>query len=338
MEYRQLGTSEIQVSVVGLGGNTFGPPRIDEQATKQAIHAALDLGVNFVDTADAYGQGESETYIGNALRGQRDRVVIGTKFNFHNLKGTSPEQRLMTSAEASMRKLQTDYIDLLQLHMPDDIVRTEELLLALDRLVRAGKVRAIGASNYSSWRLAESAILARTLGTAQFATIQNHYSLLHRHPEQEVLQACHRYGVSMIPYHPLAGGLLTGKYGKGEPPPPGTRGAAGSPIISRMSTDRNWEIVADLREFASARGHTIGELAIAWLTANDAVASVIAGVSNVEQVNANVAGSLWQLSVDDVALLNKLASTGAEEPAEPNLTAGSPRPTPTRTADSGTQA
>ena len=318
MQQRALGTSGLSVSVVGLGGNTFGPPRIDEATTVKVIHAALDLGVNFVDTAIVYGQGESERYIATALKDRRDEMVLATKFHFMGLGEQKPADRIRSQVEESLQKLGTDRIDLYQIHMPAPEVSAAEILGALAELVAEGKVLAIGCSNYTSWRLVESWYDAKRLGLLPFATIQNHYSLLNRQCEQELVSACRAYDVGLIPYHPLAGGVLTGKYRKGEPPPPGTRGAAGSPIVTKMSSDRNWEIVRALEDYAADHGHTIGELAIAWLVANDVVTSVIAGVSNVEQLEANAAGGAWELTEAEKAEVDALSATGLEEPVEPS--------------------
>jgi aryl-alcohol dehydrogenase-like predicted oxidoreductase len=306
---RELGCSGLQVSVLGLGGNTFGPPRIDSATTTQVIHAALAAGINFIDTAIMYGGGQSETFIGEALRGRRDQAVIATKFNFLDLVG-DPRQRIREHCDESLRKLQTDRIDLLQVHTPSDEIATDGLLTALAELVEAGKVRAYGASNYSSWRLAESDHRARALAVAPFATVQSHYSLLYRRPEHELAQACERYGVSLIPFHPLAGGFLTGKYKANEPPPPGTRGAAGSYIVDKMSNERNWEIVSQLTEFAEQRGHSVAELAIAWLVAKPFVGSVITGLSNVGQLEQNVRGAEWVLTDDEVREVDEISDTG----------------------------
>jgi aryl-alcohol dehydrogenase-like predicted oxidoreductase len=317
VKQRPLGASGISVSVVGLGGNTFGPPRIDEAATVEVIHAALDLGINFVDTAIVYGQGESERYIATALKDRRDEMVLATKFHLMGLGDQKAADRIRAHADESLSKLKTDRIELYQIHMPNPDVPADEILGALGELVAAGKAREIGCSNYTSWRLVESCLEADRLGMQGFATVQNHYSLLNRQSEQELVSACRAYGVGLIPYHPLAGGFLTGKYRKGEPPPPGTRGAAGSPIVTKMSNDRNWEIVAALDEWAADHGHTVGELAIAWLVANDVVTSVIAGVSNVAQVEANAAGGAWELTEAEKAEVDMLATTGLEEPVEP---------------------
>jgi aryl-alcohol dehydrogenase-like predicted oxidoreductase len=298
VEYRQLGNSELRVSVVGLGGNTFGPPRLDEATSRRVIDAALELGINFVDTAHVYGEGLSEEFIGRALEGRRQRMVIATKFGLRDLGGMTARERIHQLADQSLRRLRTDYIDLYQIHVPNPAVAPDEIVRALDDLVRAGKVREIGCCNYASWRVAESVFTARTLGTKRFITAQNHYNLLRRRPEQEVLPFCEAYHLSFIPYFPLGGGFLTGKYRRGEPAPPGTRGAAGSPIVKWTSSERNWALLAALEPFAREHGHTVLELAIAWLIANETVGSVICGASNGEQVAMNAKAAEWKLTAD----------------------------------------
>jgi len=307
MEYRQLGTSDLRASVVGLGGNTFGPPRIDEASTHRVIDAAIDLGINFIDTAIVYGQGKSEEFIAGAINGRRDKVVLATKFNLRDVGSGGARQRIHEHANESLRKLKTDYIDLYQLHFPNPAVAPDEILRGLDDLVQAGKVRAIGCSNYASWRLAESILTARVLGTRSFVTAQNHYNLLRRQIEQELVPACKLYQVSILPYFPLGGGFLTGKYRQNAPPPPGTRGAAGSPIVQRTASERNWELLPALERFAQERGHTVNELAISWLLANEVVGSVIAGVSNVEQVQKNAKAAAWKLTPEEKTAVDALA-------------------------------
>lgn len=307
---RPLGRSGIEVSCVGLGGNTFGPPRLDQDATTAVVRAALDAGVNFIDTAIVYGEGWSETFVGRAVHGQRDEMVLATKCNFFNLGEQSPADRVRAQAHESLRKLDTDRIDLLQVHFPSDEVPVEELMGVLDEMMRAGIVRAVGVCNYASWRLAEAQCAALRAGTTAFVTVQNHHSLLARESEPEVLPYCRRHGIGFLPYHPLAGGFLTGKYRPGEPPPPGTRGAAGSPIVTSMSTEQNWQLLDRLERFAEARGRTPGELAIAWLLADQAVSSVIAGVSNPGQLQANVAAAGWTLDEADLVELDEVLAPG----------------------------
>ncbi len=316
MQYRQLGTSGLRVSVVGLGGNTFGPPRLDETTTIRVIHAALDMGVNFVDTALTYTRGDSEEYIGQALQGRRDQMVVATKFHLRALAGQPVRERVLQHAHLSLRRLQTDYIDLYQIHFPNPAVPPDELLRALDDLVRAGKVREIGCCNYASWRVAEAIFTARTLGIRPFAAVQNHYNLLSRQVEAELLPFCEAYGLGLVPYWPLAGGFLTGKYRPDEPPPPGSRGALGSPSVRRAASDRNWALLPNLEHFAAERDHTLGELAIAWLLAHRPVASVITGVSSVEQLALNARAADWELTDEERAAVDMLAPRSDEGDVE----------------------
>ena len=228
MDYRQLGTSDLKVSVVGLGGNTFGPPRADQAQTTRNIQRAMELGVNLIDTAIGYGEGESERFIGNAIKGKRDQVVVATKFNLRNRKeGETVRDRVFSQCEESLQKLQVDHIDLWQLHSPDASVSEEELLEPLARLVEQGKVRHIGESNFAAWRHAVTNLVAQQRGWPVMVSSQNHYNILHRHVELEILPYCERYNVGFLPYFPLGGGFLTGKYRPGQEPPAGSRGAEG---------------------------------------------------------------------------------------------------------------
>jgi aryl-alcohol dehydrogenase-like predicted oxidoreductase len=313
MEYRTLGTSSLRVSAVGLGSNSFGPPRLEEAAVRRVLHAALDQGINFVDTAPIYTEGQSEELIGRILQGRRQDVVIATKFHLRRLDGQRAYDRIHEHARESLRRLQTDYVDLYQVHFPNAAVAPDEILRALDDLVRAGQVRAIGCCNYASWRVAESIFTARTLGTPAFVTAQNHYSLLYRPVEQELMPFCEAYGLSLIPYYPLGGGFLTGKYRQGQPPPPGSRGAAGAPIVRRSSTERNWALLPKLEAFARERGRPLNELAIAWLLAHPTVGSVIAGASNPEQIASNAAAAAWQLTPAEVAELDAVTARDETE-------------------------
>lgn len=311
---RQLGTSEIRASVLGLGGTNFQPRRLDERATREVIHAALDAGVTFIDTAIGYQS--SEEFIGAALAGRRERAVIATKFNFVDLVG-DPKVRITEHCNESLRRLRTDYIDLFQIHDPSDVISTRDLLVCLAELRQSGKIRAYGASNYASWRVAESYFTASELGISQFASVQNEYSLLHRQPERELIQSLERFGLALIPFHPLGEGMLTGKYKMGEAPPAGTRGAQGSRgLVKKLNTPISWAILRMLTEFAGDHGRTISELAIAWLTAKRYVGSVIASVSNVKQLEANIAGAEWQLSEEDCREIDRLSDTGENAPSE----------------------
>jgi aryl-alcohol dehydrogenase-like predicted oxidoreductase len=303
METRHIGS--LQVSVVGLGCNNFGG-RLDADATAAVVHAALDAGINFLDTADIYGSTKSEEFIGRALEKRRDEVVLATKFG-----GKIDEERqggkpayVRRAVEDSLRRLQTDRIDLYQLHMPDAETPIEETLGALNELVRAGKVREIGCSNFSveQLRAAEAAVAA---GGARFVSVQNHYSMFHREPERDgVLDECERANLAFLPFFPLASGLLTGKYRQNQPAPEGSRLAGGT--SGRFLNERNLAIVESLIQFAESRGHTILELAFAWLLARPVVASVIAGATKPEQVRANVAAAGWKLTPENLARIDAI--------------------------------
>jgi aryl-alcohol dehydrogenase-like predicted oxidoreductase len=306
METRRIGS--LQVSVVGLGCNIFGG-RLDAEATAAVVHAAIDAGINFLDTADIYGGTKSEEYIGRALEGRRDTVVLATKFG-----GKVDEQRqgakpayVRQALEDSLRRLRTDRIDLYQLHMPDAATPIAETLEALNELVRAGKVREIGCSNFSVEQLreAEAAVPA---GGARFVSVQNQYSLLHRDPERNgVLAECERQSLAFLPYFPLASGLLTGKYRQGQPPPEGAR-LSGSNRSGRFLNEENLAVVEELIQFAESRGHTILELAFSWLLARPVVASVIAGATKRDQIQSNVAAADWKLAADELSQIDTILS------------------------------
>lgn len=321
MKFRRLGKSDLQLSVIGLGGNTFGPPRIDQQQTTRCILHALELGVNFIDTASIYGQGMSETFIGNALQGRRDQAVIATKFNLSKMKdGETVRERIIGSCEASLGKLRTDRIDLLQIHAPDGSVAPEEILAPLAELVRQGKIRHIGECNYAAWRHMESLCVSRQHGWPELVAAQNHYNLVRRHVELELLPFCQAQQIGFIPYHPLAGGFLTDKYEKGKLAPAGSRGAAGSPIVTRMRSPARENLQDRLKHWAHSKGHTLGELAVAWLLARREVTSVITGVSTPEQVELNVAGAQWQLGEDERKEVDAIAAwDGSTESIEMTL-------------------
>lgn len=307
MEYRNLGNSDLKVSVVALGGNTFGPPRLDEETSIRTIQAAHDLGVNFIDTANGYGGGQSEIFVGKAVAGKRKEWVIATKFNLRNLGDANVVQYIIDRCDESLKKLNTDYIDLYQLHQPSLTTPEPEILAALDRLVKAGKVREIGASNHQAWHLAKSHMIARAMGVKGYITAQDHYNLLRRQIEAELVPFTQEFGMSIIPYFPLGGGFLTGKYKKGEAAPEGTRGAEGSGVVAHNTNDRNFAIVDKLTPFAAERQRTTAELAVAWLLANPKVGSVITGVSNPEQVAMNVKAAGWVLSPEEKAELDTIA-------------------------------
>ena len=308
MEYRQLGTTDLNVSVVGLGGNVFGPPRLTQEQSTKNIHRAIELGVNFVDTAFGYGEGNSEKFIGNALKGKRNQMTLATKFNLRNRKdGESVRDRIFANCEESLSRFQTDYIDLFQIHQPDPTVPEEEVLEPLAQLVQEGKVRYIGESNYGAWRHAVTNAVAEKSGWPLMVSAQSNYNVLRRHVELEVLPYCARFNIGFLPYFPLAGGFLTGKYQPGQAAPPGSRGAEGSGIIAKSRTEKNEAILEKLEEFAEERGHTVLDLAFAWLLAHTPVNSVIAGTSSEQQVEANVAAAEWKLTPEDLELVNQLA-------------------------------
>jgi aryl-alcohol dehydrogenase-like predicted oxidoreductase len=302
LEIRRIGA--LKVPVVGLGCNNFGW-RIDSDATRAVVHAALDAGINFFDTADIYGRGESEEFLGRALAGRWGEVVIATKFGMkmdEKRKGAKPEY-VRRAAEDSLRRLGTDHIDLYQIHQPDPEVPIEETLGALDELVRAGKVREIGCSNFSGEQL-DAAEAAVRDGAARFVSLQNQYSLLHREAEAEAIPACLRAGVAFIPFFPLASGLLTGKYRRGQTIPEGSRAQAG--FGPKVFTDENLALVESLVQFAASRGHTLLELAVSWLAARPAVASVIAGATSPQQVKANASAAGWRLTHADLAEIDAI--------------------------------
>lgn len=307
METRRIGS--LDVSVVGLGCNNFGG-RLDAEQTAQVVDASLDAGVNFLDTADIYGKTLSEEYLGRALRGRRGRVVLATKFGAKvddERNGARPEY-IVQACEDSLRRLDTDYIDLYQLHTPDATVPIADTLGALDELVKAGKVREIGCSNFSPAQLREAQEAVRA-GGARFVSVQNEYSLVHREPEQGVLDECAQLDVAFIPYFPLASGLLTGKYRRGQPVPQGAR--LTEERFAGTRSKENMELVERLVAFAEARGHTLLELAFSWLLTRPTVVSVIAGATRPEQVRANAAASGWRLSEEDLAELDGiLPATG----------------------------
>jgi aryl-alcohol dehydrogenase-like predicted oxidoreductase len=303
METRRIGA--LEVSVVGLGCNNFGG-RLDADATARVVDAALDAGINFLDTADIYGGTRSEEYLGQALQGRRDQVVLATKFGMkvdEQKQGARPDY-VRRALEDSLRRLKTDRIDLYQLHQPDPEVPIADTLAALDELVKAGLVREIGCSNFSAAQLREAHAAVRE-GAARFVSVQNEYSLLQREPEREVLAECERLGLAFLPYFPLASGLLTGKYRRGRPPPKGSRIETGG-RFGDLLAERNLAVVERLIAFAEARGRTLLELAISWLLSRPAVASVIAGATSPEQVAANAKAAGWRLTPAELAEIDAI--------------------------------
>jgi aryl-alcohol dehydrogenase-like predicted oxidoreductase len=312
MRYRRLGNSGLVVSVVGLGCNNFGR-KVDLDGTRAVVHAALDLGVNLLDTADIYGspQGASEELVGEAIKGRRDDVVLATKFgmNMNDANGVDHGARgarryIIRAVEASLRRLGTDHIDLYQMHEPDPATPIEETLSTLDELVRSGKVRYLGNSNFAGWQIADADWTARTGHFTPFVSAQNHYNLLERGVEREVLPACERFGLGMLPFFPLASGLLTGKYRENEPAPAG--GRLSEPRYAERLAGASWDTVGALRIFADKRELSLLDVAIGGLAAKPMVASVIAGATRPEQVAANVAAAQWIPSEDDWAELDAI--------------------------------
>jgi aryl-alcohol dehydrogenase-like predicted oxidoreductase len=295
-----LGESGLRVSRVGLGCNNFGG-RIGADETRAVVEAALEAGVTFFDTAEVYGGGGgSERLLGEILEGRRDRVVLATKFSWEADTGGGSAESVRRSIAGSLERLRTDYVDLYYLHRPDSRTPIEETLGALDELVRAGTVRAIGCSNFSAEQLAEADRVARELGTARFTVLQNHYNLLRRADEENVLPVCRDLRVSYVPYFPLASGLLTGKYRRGEPAPEGTR------LAGRDIDQAQFDRIEALQGFAEERGHTVLELAIAALASTPGIDTVIAGATKPEQVRANGDAGDWRLSEDELASLAAL--------------------------------
>jgi len=312
VEIRNLGTSGLRVSVVALGCNNLGG-RIDFNAAKTVVHKALDLGITLLDTADAYGnRGGSEETLGRILGDRRKDIVLASKFGFpmndaETLSGAS-RRYIMTAVEASLKRLQTDYLDLYQLHRPDPLTPIEETMRALDDLVRQGKARYVGCSNLPAWQVVEALWTAKQLGLMAFVSCQDEYSLVVRAPERALIPAMQRYGLGLLPYFPLASGLLTGKYRRNAQFPQGTRLAKEQRLNDRFLTDANWAKAERLMDFCDRRGRSLLELAFSWLTRRPTVASVIAGATAPEQIEANVRAVGWTLSAEEVAEVDRLAA------------------------------
>ena len=308
MEYRNLGKAGVKVSAIGIGCNQFGG-KVNQEGTKAIVNRALELGINFFDTANVYSRGVSEEFLGAALEGQRERVVIATKGRYKMGDGPNDQgasrYHIMNAVEASLRRLRTDHIDQYQIHEWDEAVSIHEMMRALDDLVRAGKVRYIGASNFDAWQLCRSNDVAEMQGWEQFVTVQPHYHMLEREIERELVPYCAWAHIGILPYFPLAGGFLTGKYKRGEPAPAGSRGEK-SPYVQKYLTDANFDKLDKLQTFADSRGHTLHDLAFAWLLNNQQVASVIAGATSPEQVTANAATAEWKLSAEEMDELKAL--------------------------------
>jgi aryl-alcohol dehydrogenase-like predicted oxidoreductase len=313
MTYRPLGSSGLMVSAVGVGCNAFSR-RVDQDGVGEILDAAQEVGVTLLDTADIYGvrPGTSEELLGHALKGRRDEFVVATKFGMdmqgangadHGVRGS--RHYIRRAVEASLRRLQTDHIDLYQLHAPDPVTPIEETLSALTELVREGKVLYLGCSNFAAWQIADADWTARTTGDERFVSVQNHYSLLTRDLEDDVAPACEQFGLGVLPFFPLEYGLLTGKYERDQAPPEGSRAAA-DPGRSGWLARADWDRIEALEAYAAARGLSLLDVAVAGLAAQPGVSSVISGATRAEQVRANAAALRWQPSVEDLVALNEI--------------------------------
>ena len=310
MEYRRLGGSGLMVSAVALGGNTYGR-YCDAAQTAAVLHRALDLGINHVDTSDSYSRGVSEEHVGKALVGRRHEMVIATKVASPMGDGPNDQglsyRRIIACCEASLRRLGTDYIDLYYMHRPDPRTPLAESLRAFDDLTRQGKVRYIGISNFPAWLACDTHWIAERRGYPQPVVTQNAYNVLNRSIEGELVPFCRAHNVGVIPYSPLAGGMLTGKYRRGQAVQPGVR-AYDNPNMQRQLSDANLALVERLEGFAGDHGHGVGELALAWLLAHPEVSSVIAGVTKPEQVEENAKAADWKLSAEDVKAIDEIVA------------------------------
>ena len=299
MKYRKLGGSGLEVSEIGLGTNNFGP-RLDFESSDRVISQCIDSGINLIDTSNSYGATVSEEYIGRSLTGRRDSVVLATKVSSRMSEG--PNQagnsriHIMDQIEGSLSRLQTDYIDLYQIHWWDDDTPIEETLRVLDDLVRDGKIRYFGCSNFSSWQVCEAVWTSRSVGINSFVSVQPHYSMIERSIESELLPFCQKYDVGVLPYYPLANGFLTGKYRRGEDIPEGTRLGVND---RGMFTEENFDLIEKLDSFSSKRGKTVLDLAFAWLLARGEISSVIAGATSAEQVVSNAATAEFTLTNEE---------------------------------------
>lgn len=313
MEIRRLGNSGLEVTLVGLGCNNFGG-RIDFDQTRLVVHKALDVGITLFDTADVYNRGASEDYIGRILGDRRKEVLLATKVakpmdDAGRMRGAS-RRYILEEVEASLRRLRTDWIDLYQMHAPDPHTPIEETLRVLDDLVRQGKVRYIGCSNYAPWQIVEAQLTARRMNAVPFISTQDEYSLVDRRVEGELIPAAKAYGLGLLPFYPLASGLLTGKYERNRPMPEGARITESKMYTERYLTEANWKIVEELTAFAQRAGHTLLELAFSWLAAHPLVGSIIAGATKPEQVEQNVRAVEWKLSSEELAEVGRITNQG----------------------------
>ena len=316
MEYRRLGHSGLQVSVIGLGTNNFGP-RMDYPAAERVLRQAVDAGINFIETSNTYGNGQAEAFIGKALRGHRPQVLVATKVGSNmgdspNMHGGS-RKHILEQIDLSLQKLQTDYLDLYQIHYYDPFTPLEETLRTMDHLVQQGKVRYIGCSNFAAWQVAEAMGVARALGIEPLVSVEPEYSMLKRAIEKELLPCCERYHLGILPYFPLASGFLTGKYKRGQQVAAGTRFSVQTQRAETILTPENFAVLEQLASFATARSRPLVELAFAWLLAHPQVSSVIAGATTPEQITANARATDWHLSAAEMqeldGILQALAHT-----------------------------
>lgn len=314
MKLRNLGRSGLQLSLVGLGCNTIGA-QLDVEASRMVVHKALDLGITFFDTADSYGNmGGSETCLGQILGERRKDIVLASKFGnpmdkAGTLKGAA-RGYILAAVEASLRRLKTDWIDLYQIHRPDPSTPIEETMRTLDDLVRQGKVRYLGCSNFAAWQVADAHWTAKHLGLAPIISCQDHYNLVERGIERDLVPAIDAFEIGLLPYAPLSAGLLTGKFRRGAAPPAGARLVTQANTAKKYGGEAKQAIADRLQQFCDERGHTLLELAFSWLAAQPQVASVMAGVSRAEQLDANVAALDWQLSAADLAAIDRITLEG----------------------------
>ena len=326
MEHRQLGSSNLMPAVIGLGGYPFGPPLCDQETTTRTLNRARELGVNYIDTADMYAGGHSEEQIGVAIQGHRDDFILATKFNLSNLGDETPRRRIMRKIDESLAKLRTDHVDLYQIHHVNPDVPPEDILGPLDELVQAGKVRYVGNCNYASWRQMESLHVAEANNLSWFVSTQNHYNLLYRHVELEILPFCRKFNTAFIPYFPLAGGFLTGAYRPGQPPPPGSRAdKVPTGMTANVRNNRTEHMLLRLEAFAQEHGHTITELALAWLLSHPEIPVIINGCESPEHREANVKAAEWVLTPEERAEVDALTSWWDGSAAAVDTTGGAPR-------------
>jgi aryl-alcohol dehydrogenase-like predicted oxidoreductase len=307
MEYRQLGNSGARVSVIGIGTNRFGSDMLPQEAVNNIIDAAIEHGINHIDTANSYVKGRSEEALGRALKGRWDKFVVASKFWFPTGEGTNDRgasrYHIMNAIDASLRRLQSDHIDLYYVHRWDQPTPIEETLRTLDDLIRMGKVRYVGVSDFASWQLAHANLLCEMRGWTPIVVIQSEYNLLERHVEREVLPYCRTHDVGFVPYFPLAGGFLTGKYKRGQPAPAGSRGES-SNMVQGYMTGAHYDRIEKLEAWTAERGRGLNELAQAWLLAQPQVCSVISGATKLEHVLSNVRAADWVLTTEEALEVN----------------------------------